>query len=598
MPLISGALWKNNDSRSIELINNLIHNTTNELETKQEIIFNKERGFLIIAGKKEIESSAEKVIRLKNDTGLLIGRLFENNSGNQARDLGLSLNDLIADPEKLSKNYWGRYILSIFNQDEKTITLFRDPLGLTTLYIAKTLGGIIFSSKLSIIYDSLLDKPSINWNYLTSYVAYPHFPTLTTPFNDIFELSAGHFIMLSEDSFTEQKPFWFPVNDSSYANQNDYEEKIIPILENCTRAWSNNASNIYVELSGGIDSSSVLMILKQIAPDNVTLTGVNFYHPLIASSNEIIHARKVAASCAIDLQLIDLSDHLLLTKLPNYRTCKPSSFLLNCSADEAIAAYTKGSNNNEIMTGQGGDHLFMCPPSIDSVTDYFLEKGVNGITKKIKDISAYYRMPLVQVLGKSIQSLAKYYTGSNSYLQKPIVSSWMQKSFKEKLDARIFRSTFLDKLKDLNPAKAQHVFSIYQAIMYIDRGHKLENKPSIDPLLSQPLVELALSIPTYEMYGDGNDRIPFRRAFFNYTKNDYIWRKTKGETSGIVSLSFQHNIKTVKELALEGRFAQENLINKELLFAEIMKIQHGSCENAWPIANLLAAEVWLNAWKI
>ena len=75
----------------------------------------------------------------------------------------------------------------------------------------------------------------------------------------------------------------------------------------------------------------------------------------------------------------------------------------------------------------------------------------------------------------------------------------MKQSFRNHIDLNMYQPIFWEKLKGVSPGKAQHVLAIYSATLYIDRGYRISARP-INPLLSQPLVELALSMPTYQSF--------------------------------------------------------------------------------------------------
>ena len=595
MSFIAGALLKN--PNNLQLLDKFITRAQQDL-IPETCIINRQPYAILIGGKKEGASSAEKVQILGNNEGLLAGRIFEK-STNAPGILNDKLTYIESSKGKwLSDHYWGSYILAFLNNHEKTITIFRDPQGLSTVFIAETPEMTLFSCDSTVLYDVLEVKPELDWSYLTSFVAGAHNITYRTPFKNITELFPGYGIKLSAQAKSSPFLFWDPtILSHSYKTEQEYEDALISTFYACTEAWTKELPNIGIELSGGVDSSSVAMALKDRVLDDKKIISFNFYHPAVASSDERKYAEKVAHACKVELQCVNLGNYLPFSKFPTKRIDKPASFLLDHALNSEMAQRAQVHGNLEFVCGQGGDHLFMAPPPVESIADYFLLKGYKGITTKIKDISAYYRMPLVRVLTQNFSTLIKYRLGTTNnveLLSKP--SPWMNSAFQERLDKDIFKVPFWDKLKHLPPAKVRHIIAIYQATLYIDRGHKIYNRPILNPFLSQPLVELALSLPTYQLYTDGYDRAPFRRGMYKATNHDYIWRKTKGETSGIIMLGLSHNLKNICELVLEGRFVKEKLVDKELLYDQLQELRHGKGDTLWPLINLLAAELWFNTW--
>ena len=596
MSFIAGALLKNPHKQ--DLVEKLIARAQQDLIPETSIIINKQPYAILIGGKRKGASKAEKVQILGNNEGLLVGRIFEKSTNAPA-----TLNDHLTHIEStkgkwLSDRYWGSYILAFINNHEKTITLLRDPQGLSNLFIVETSDATFFSCDSTILYDVLEVKPELDWSYLTSFVAGAHNITYRTPFKTITELFPGHGITLSAQSSSSPFLFWDPTQLShSHKTEQEYEDALISTFYACTKAWTQESPNIGIELSGGVDSSSVVMALKDMVSEDKKIMSFNFYHPAVASSDERKYAKKIAQACKIDLECINLNNYLPFSKFPTKRIDKPASFLLDHALNSEIAERAHLYGDLEFLSGQGGDHLFMAPPPVESIADYVLLKGYRGITTKIKDISAYYRMPLLRVLTQNFSTLLKYRLGTVDIELLNKLSPWMNSTFQEKLDKNIFKVPFWDKLKQLPPAKVRHIMAIYQATLYIDRGHKIHNRPVLNPFLSQPLIELGLSLPTYQLYSDGYDRAPFRRGMYKASNHEYIWRKTKGETSGVIMLGLTKNLTAITELILEGKFVKEKLVNKELLYDQIQEMRHGKGDALWPIINLLAVELWFNTWK-
>lgn len=129
MPIISGAVWKSNNDSIMHVVENLKSLTSKELESTYYTLYNTSECYFLIAGKKEKESEAEQIVMLRN-SGLFVGRLFEKETGKLVNDYNVLAQLLKTDPDTLSKYYWGRYIIALFDKESTAITLWRDPLGL------------------------------------------------------------------------------------------------------------------------------------------------------------------------------------------------------------------------------------------------------------------------------------------------------------------------------------------------------------------------------------------------------------------------------------------------------------------------------------
>lgn len=208
-------------------------------------------------------------------------------------------------------------------------------------------------------------------------------------------------------------------------------------------------------------------------------------------------------------------------------------------------------------------------------------------------------MPYVRVLGTTLKVWGQYVIGSLGYLTLTLQTvPWMNKEFKQHIDPSIFKPHRWNNYKKLSPGKAQHTFAIDQAVQYVDRGYRTPGKSVLNPLLAQPLVELALSSPTYQTFADGHNRFHFRKAMDKHKKGNFIWRKSKGETSGMIILSIRDSYNDISQLVLDGRFAQQGLIDRCSLQQSLNEFRHGKTDNLWPMMNLLVVERWLQSWEL
>lgn len=590
MSFIAGAFLKKNNNSVIATITQVAQK---KLITQESSIIVHEPHCFVVAGKRAGESDAEKVTSVSNQA-LFAGRLFSRNLYTPHELTRRDIDAIKASRGKfLAQHFWGRYIVATVDQERKTISLFKDPQGLATVFISEQEDAIYFASELPALYDLLPNKPEIDWEYFASFLVGSQHLTTRTPFKGIIELFAGCGVTLSFQGIGKQSVFWNPT-ELTHDQQADeaYENNLIQTFSHCVKAWTHNVLGIVAELSGGIDSSSVLMMLKDALEPDQKIVACNFYHPAIASSDEREYAKKVAIHCETQLEFLDMNNYLPFDHEVTEQFDKPTSLLLFRYTD-----FMQLYPDYEIMSGQGGDHLFMAPFPIESITDYFMVNGFKGITKKIKETSAYYRMPLMEVIQKNVKTYLRYKMGKGEPQETIPTTNWMKSSLKTCMQPALFDLPFKEDLKKILPAKQAHISAIYQAVAFIDRGYVQAYTPAINPLLSQPLVELALSVPTYALYGEDIDRAPFRRGMYRLKKHDYIWRKSKGETSGTLMLGFRKNFEKLSQLVLHGRLAQEGLIDTTLLHEHLQKIMHGKNDDLWTVINLISIELWFKSWN-
>ena len=552
--------------------------------------------FIISGYKTDEEYLSDKIIPLMNNRGIFIGKMFDQHNHAPAIFNEADSTEVSQNPKLILKKWWGRYIGVVFNQQTQSSTLVRDPQGLSTLFYIIKPNGILFSSHLHLLYDALEEKPSVNISFFAEYAINTNNASSRTPFENILELQPGMGLTLNFNGTHIIKNLWdvSGFKGEFITDQQAVEEELLATLRATTKAWAQDSSGVCVELSGGADSSGVMILLRDVLPD-LNLIGVNYFDSKTPSSNEIPHAQEVADACNAPLHFIDWQTTPLLTPLPSsWRPDRPTSLFLSHSTSNQLRAIATKNNCSEIMNGQGGDHVFLAPQPAEALADYWLDKGFRGIGHPMKEISASNRMPWSTLARDSVKDVARYYGNKQktTKIDAPVITPAYLAKHKE-------TDFYLkDHLKGFYPGKIKHIQALSHGVMYADRSQRINGYTMTHPLLSQPLIELALKIPTYQSFNNGFDRIFFRNAVSRIKKPQALWRTLKGETTGSMIKELSGNASIIHDMILAGRLAQSGMVNTQWLTEQITKVRHGQADNLWPIIHLLTSQLWLNQWKL
>lgn len=547
---------------------------------------------------KQQAQEIDLVIPFNNDSGTLVGKLFTKNTYQKIALFNENqTNEIIATPAILNKKYWGRYSGVLYNKAQQKVTLVKDPLGLNTLFYKQLSDGIIFASDISLIYDCLETKPEINWNYFADYLVGSQFAPVHTPFVGISELAGGIGLHYSLDGKTETELLWNlqSIVSKHITNEAEIENQLLETLKSCTKAWVADSTNVCVELSGGTDSSAVMILLSEVLRPDQKLIAVNYIDSKEPSSNEIEHAKEVADMCNASIYFPDWHGASPLDPMEiGWRPNRPNTFSLFKQMNQKLQTVLDTEQCTAVLNGQGGDHVFLAPPPEHSLADYWLQKGVRGSLPILQELSGIYRMPYSSLLWKNIKASARYYTGkemaqaghSDSH-SKAVV----QKQTKQAHYLHPFTKKFLH-------GKKEHIQGLSHAVLFAERQQKTPTLLYCHPLLSLPVVELGLQIPTYQSFKDGYDRIFFRNAVSKIKKPKAMWRRIKGQTTSTMINSLASNANEIEKLLINGSLIKSGLIDTQWLADALTQIRHGKVDNAWPIVNFITAQQWLNQWGL
>lgn len=285
----------------------------------------------------------------------------------------------------------------------------------------------------------------------------------------------------------------------------------------------------------------------------------------------------------------------MIDNIPHsWRPANPSGFLPYYGASKKLLEFAENNGCPEIISGQGGDQVFCAQQYDESLADYWLDQGLRGITKPLKQMSAEYRSPYWSIIKKSLTALKYHHTDHALLIDR--YDPNMRKNMLISVDHTPF---YLDELlKEYYPAKALHIKSLAAAISYGDRDQRFQDAIVTLPLLSQPLVEYALKIPAYRTLTENYSRYFYRKAISRLTKSPVIWRKLKGEVSSSSLKGYMKDFDLIKTLVYEGKLLKQGIISREWVDEQLQKIRYGIGKQLIPFRRVISCELWFQQWDL
>lgn len=151
----------------------------------------------------------------------------------------------------------GAFAMVIYDENHKTLYLFRDALGLRPLFYSHKNSTLVFASEIKGIFQYPGIYPTINEEGLTELLALgPARKPGSAIFAGISEVKPGHFITFGQDIFLEEMYHQFQIKDHT----DSYEDTIDHINELLNQSIDTLRTSVLPSaslLSGGLDSSIV-----------------------------------------------------------------------------------------------------------------------------------------------------------------------------------------------------------------------------------------------------------------------------------------------------------------------------------------------------
>jgi asparagine synthase (glutamine-hydrolysing) len=252
----------------------------------------------------------------------------------------------------------GQFAFCVWNQKKQELFLARDRMGIRPLFYWKDANSFAFCSEIKGLFTLNDIGRSINLESIAQIFTFWTTISPNTPFENIYELAAGHFMVVKPTSIEIQK-YWslnFPVDGNQYAgNLNDAIEEFRDLLKDAVRIRLRADVQVAAYLSGGLDSTVITSLIKEIHPGVLNTFSIGFkdkafdesvYQSEAAKYFNTNHTAFECSSEEIAEQFINTIWH---TEFPILRTAPTPMFLLSKKVRE--------KNIKVVMTGEGSDEI-------------------------------------------------------------------------------------------------------------------------------------------------------------------------------------------------------------------------------------------------
>ena len=152
------------------------------------------------------------------------------------------------------KHLRGMFAFAIWDNQEQTCFIARDPLGIKPLYYWQSGSTLVFASELRAILASKLPKIDLNPQGLYGYLVSGSVPEPYTLIEGIHCLPAGHWLHWRSDKFIQQQ-YWQIDFTPETISHTEAQEKVRKALIDSTEHHFISDVPVGIFLSGGIDSS-------------------------------------------------------------------------------------------------------------------------------------------------------------------------------------------------------------------------------------------------------------------------------------------------------------------------------------------------------
>lgn len=505
---------------------------------------------------------------------------------------------------------WGSFVL-LWTDPSGTVHFLRSPMSRLPCFHAS-------HGSLSLLFSSVEDLAglqmlplSINWDSIVAQSAQCDYISRETGFNEVTTLESGECISVHEGNVT-RRTLWDPKFVAESETIPDYHtsvEALRAAVIFATGALASDHDSILLMLSGGLDSSIVLAALKH-APSQPRLTCVNYFSPL--TGDERSFAQSMAKKHATELLELERDTNVDPRIFLNCaRTARPVLHFSGCDCEPRNARLARERQATAVFDGELGDNAFGGGVREEALIEHVQRHGVTPAFARIAmDYAILRRVSLWHALKQGLlggvfasrpSNWSMYAYARKTFAIDSLSTRLVSKEALDGLGATTdrFIHPWLQDVRDVPAGKIQLIWALtaITSAVYHSPFAKEGDPIKISPLASQPVVDVALKIPTYFHLRHGEDRAVARSAFADELSTEVLRRgPAKGGPDLWIREVIIRNAEAIREILMDGVLASNGIIDRGKL--ETL-LTHGVSKSSITLSDVfvqLYIEGWLRQW--
>ncbi len=434
--------------------------------------------------------------------------------------------------DELQRHVLGEYALALYDELRRRLVVTHDALGLVACFYAVRGSRVVAGSHLEDVARAA-GAAALDDEYVADLFALGHPSSGGTPYAGVRRLLPGR--TLACDDGARERTTWSlaGVRPLRLGSDAEYEERCRELLADGVRRAIPERGVTWCELSGGLDSSSVISVAAALC--GRALPALSSVYERSASADERPWMRAVLERYDLPWHPIDVDGTPPFAELPATAFAEPNATMVVPAYYRRHVETLERNGVAVVLTGAGGDHVFAGDsPEPRHLADPLFRLDPAGFARGLRDWQrrSVSRRSLGHWVASNVVSPALRHARGRSLLDNGGASyalpAWCARDFARaaRLEARIGRR-YAPRCRfpgDQYFAEALHVLG---TIAGTHRDVLAERFEYRSPLLYRPLVEFLYAIPWEQRLQPDCQRSLQRRALRGILPEKVRTRRTK-----------------------------------------------------------------------
>lgn len=428
----------------------------------------------------------------------------------------------------------GDWAVSIWKQSDQALILAKDPIGTHQLYYSLDDDHVTWSTLLETLVLHVNRSLSLNEEYIAGWLSsYP--AAHLTPYVGVHSVPPSCFVKVEKRTRTITKYWDFnPATTILYQADADYEEHFRVVFMEAVRRRLRSHFPILAELSGGMDSSSIVCMADALIDrgraETPRLDTISYYDDSEPNWNERPYFTKVEekrgrTGCHID---ISLHNSFNFESDPDIFAATPASGGYLKEIRQQIATCMASQRNRVLLSGIGGDEVTGgVPTPLPELEDLLASARLRLFAHQLKIWAINKRKPWFQMFFDAVRGFCPHAFVKLPKHKRP--APWLRQDFVSRNRSALAGSVSRLKLNGARPSFQENLSTLEGLRRQIACSVPLSDPPRENcyPYLDRDLLEFMYAIPREQLVRPGQRRSLMRRALAGVVPDEVLNRKRK-----------------------------------------------------------------------
>lgn len=544
-------------------------------------------------------SAKQKIItwdgRLDNRDELILE--LSDQLGNDRTDVAIVAAALDRWSTECFPRIIGDWAVVVWNAHERELLLARDYAGIKPLFFYRSQRRVTWCNHLAPL-AFCGDQFTPCDEFIAGYLAFQPDAQLT-PYQEIRSVPPGQFMRIREGQSTSHS-YWEcnPSSRPSFKSDAEYEERFRYLFREAVRCRLRTHGPILSDLSGGLDSSSVVCMADDIVAkegQNAALVDTfSFYDEEEPDEEDFLYLTKVEAKRGRTGRHAALRGVGDTFSLKFQESSATPGFGVRLELETAKFTAIRSADYRVLLSGNGGDQMLgQALPAGMALGDSLRQLHLLEFSEQLIAWSLFTRCPAAQLICDALLATMPVRVRlALSSRTQPL--PWVDKKFAReyRLPARVTPVGF---------GPWRWLPSVRLRFQQLTRlqGELTHSAPRCPqetryPFLDRRLFEFLFAVPANQLFRSGQRRSLMRRALADVLPQEILRRRTKSGTGRCDVVTLNKHWEEIETLVRAPLSAELGYIDPGEFRRALLELKRGVVnECVGQLLRALSLEVWL-----